>query len=86
MRGYEGSDYVGVGADHRWVEVCDKEQDGNGVYGQFYYKGSALLHTVGDSNGSAAGCGNRTFPGDVTVASVCEDVAGNDSCRALPPI
>ncbi|TYB38544.1 hypothetical protein FXF50_08985 [Micromonospora sp. AP08] len=82
FRGYEGSDYAGVGADRRWVEVCDMEKDGNGVYATFIVRGSTGGNTVGDGNGSAAGCGNRTFSGDVLGFSICEDQpVGNSSCR-----
>ncbi|WP_167514198.1 hypothetical protein [Streptomyces griseoluteus] len=64
---YEGSDYASVGNDRVWVEVCDMENDGNGVYGKFQLYGSATWHYVGDGNGSQGGCGNRTFTNRVIV-------------------
>ncbi|MEV4843561.1 hypothetical protein AB0K20_10125 [Micromonospora matsumotoense] len=82
FRGYEGSDYAGVGADRRWVEVCDMEADGNGVYATFTVRGSTGGNTVNDGNGSAAGCGNKTFGGDVLGFSICEkQPIGNASCK-----
>lgn len=67
VRVYEGSDYASVGNDRVWVEVCDMENDGNGVYGKFQLYGSATWHYVGDGNGSQGGCGNRTFTHRVIV-------------------
>ncbi|MFI8303900.1 hypothetical protein ACIF80_10660 [Streptomyces sp. NPDC085927] len=64
------SNYVGVGADRHWVEVCDMEADGVGVSGTFYFRSGSPVK-VGDGNGSAAGCGNRTFSGTVIGVEAC---------------
>ncbi|WP_436758033.1 hypothetical protein [Streptosporangium sp. V21-05] len=80
VRAYHGDDYASIGADHRWVEVCDIERDGNGVYASFTVRGTTGPQKVGDPNGSAAGCGNRVFSGEVLGFSLCEDVSGNNNC------
>ncbi len=80
-RAYHGSDYAGVGSDLRWVEVCDIEQDGNGVYGEFRLTGGGTL-TVNDGNGSAGGCGNQTAGSNITQFRVCER---NDGCTGWVP-
>ncbi|MFG1609583.1 hypothetical protein [Actinoplanes sp. NPDC049265] len=71
-RAYQESDYASVGEDGWTVEVCDMENDGRGVYGVFATDGGGF--DVGDPNGSAGGCGNRTSPGLFRVRSVmvCE--------------
>ncbi|MCX4906226.1 hypothetical protein [Streptomyces sp. NBC_00878] len=72
FRMHEGSDYVGVAANRHWVEVCDMERDGNGVYASFWTREEGYVGDVGDGNGSAGGCGNRTFPGTVIAVELCE--------------
>lgn len=75
-RVYQGSDYAS--SNGRWVEVCDIERDGNGVYEQFNTNTGAA--TVRDGNGSSGGCGNATF-GAVYSFRVCEDLSGlPDAC------
>lgn len=64
------SNYVGVGADRHWVEVCDMKEDGVGVSGTFYFRSGSPVK-VGDGNGSAGGCGNRTFSGTVIGVEAC---------------
>ncbi|OJF11800.1 hypothetical protein BG844_24255 [Couchioplanes caeruleus subsp. caeruleus] len=69
-QGY-GANYATVGSDKRWVEVCDMEDDGNGVHGEFRLsRGGAM--TKGDPNGSAGGCGNQWAGDDITEFRVCE--------------
>jgi hypothetical protein len=80
---YTGSDYGVVAADDRYVGACDMEQDGNGVYGMFYYGDGSLQKKVGDGNGSAAGCGNWTAPSRIIGFKICEDDAGADTCSAI---
>jgi hypothetical protein len=67
-RVYEGDDYAS--SNGRWVEVCDIERDGNGVYGEF--RTNTGWTTVRDGNGSNGGCGNATF-GSVNLFRICED-------------
>ncbi|MFF9301835.1 hypothetical protein [Streptomyces sp. NPDC014764] len=80
MRVHEGSDYASVGNDRAWVEVCDMETTGNGVYGKFQLHGSATWHYVGDGNGSQGGCGNRTITNRAIVFYVLRTL-GDDTCR-----
>ncbi|MFD8493108.1 hypothetical protein [Amycolatopsis sp. NPDC059657] len=68
-----GSDYASTTGT--WVEACDIERDGNGVYGEFWY-GSTGHTQVWDGNGSDGGCGNATLAGKVTRFKVCEDHVG----------
>ena len=82
--GIMGSVYVGnnyASSNGTWVEVCDMEADGNGVYGVFYVNGSSRPTTLGDGNGSSGGCGNATF-GSVQKFQVCEDDWGADTCSS----
>jgi hypothetical protein len=80
-RAYVGANYASVGEDRIHVEVCDLEQDGNGVRGEFEYNHYGLF-TVRDSNGSAAGCGNGTMPGlgAINRFRVCEEQTFGDQC------
>ncbi|MGY6651651.1 hypothetical protein ACXIZN_05735 [Amycolatopsis sp. TRM77291] len=73
----QGHDYAQYLADRDFAEVCDEEQDGNGVYAQYRQKNGFL--TLRDNNGSKIGCGHATIP-DVTSFRLCEDDAGDDSC------
>ncbi|AGM08973.1 hypothetical protein AB0E55_27465 [Amycolatopsis keratiniphila] len=73
----QGKDYAQYDSETGFAEVCDEEQDGNGVYAQ--YKQKIGMLTLRDSNGSKIGCGHATIP-DVTSFRVCEDDAGADSC------
>lgn len=57
--------------------VCDMEQDGHGVYGEF--TANNVTHHVGDANGSASGCGSKTIPA-VNSFRICEDTWGADTC------
>ncbi|MGW4211383.1 hypothetical protein ACWEIJ_25545 [Lentzea sp. NPDC004789] len=74
---YQGDDYASTTG--RWVEACDMERDGNGVYGEFWYGSSGHTY-VWDGNGSAGGCGNQTLSSTVTRFRVCED---HGSCSAI---
>jgi hypothetical protein len=74
-----GPSYAGVGDDRRWVEVCDLEQDGIGMYGEFRLSGGGLLRR-GDPNGADGGCGNSRAGVDITEFRLCADVPGPDMC------
>ncbi len=77
-RVYLGSNYAS--SNGTWVEVCDREADGNGVYGMF--ETSTGTSRINDGNGSAAGCGNATF-GKVNRFKVCEDLSASlDICSS----
>ena len=67
-------------SDGSWVEVCDMQADGNGVYGIF--ETNTGTSRVNDGNGSAGGCGNATF-GSVSRFRVCEDLTARpDPCSS----
>lgn len=66
----QGKDYAS--SNGTWVEACDMEEDGHGVYGRFDI-GAGAHAIVRDPNGSAGGCGNQTF-GRVYRLQVCEDL------------
>lgn len=74
---FQGKDYAQYDSKTDFAEVCDEEQDGNGVYAQYRQKFGML--TLRDGNGSKIGCGHATIP-DVTSFRICEDDAGDDSC------
>jgi hypothetical protein len=77
-RVYLGNNYAS--SNGRWVEVCDMERDGNGVYGLF--RTNTGTARVNDGNGSQRGCGNATF-GRVNLFRVCEDRSGRpDPCSS----
>ena len=78
---HEGDDYASVGSDRRWVEVCDMERDGNGVYAYFYYQPYPGRIRVSDGNGADGGCGNATAPGRIYLMEICEDDFGEDTCN-----
>ncbi|MFE9652385.1 hypothetical protein [Micromonospora sp. NPDC006431] len=72
---YHGSDVATVSSGHTFVDVYDKEADGNGVYGIFHlYDGTT--HQVNDPNGSAAGGGSAGFSAGVSWFYVCERNVG----------
>ncbi|GGR65648.1 hypothetical protein GCM10010169_06250 [Micromonospora fulviviridis] len=72
---YHGSDVATVSSGHTFVEVYDKEADGNGVYGVFYlYNGTT--QQVGDPNGSASGGGSAGFSAGVDWFYICERNVG----------
>ncbi|MDI1464681.1 hypothetical protein QEZ54_27290 [Catellatospora sp. KI3] len=87
----QGDDRASVNrADNLWYEVCDREEDGNGVYGSFWIP-NVTTFTVWDTNGSQAGCANGYLPaifaGYTGSFRVCEDdwgaegsMTGGDSC------
>ncbi|MFF7969462.1 hypothetical protein ACFZC3_29470 [Streptomyces sp. NPDC007903] len=82
---YEGSDRA-CGTQNTstsgTIQVCDNEADGNGVYGLLIGRKSGSQVRVGDSNGSATGCGTGTLNNDsIFVIRICEDDLGEDTCR-----
>jgi hypothetical protein len=79
-RAYEGSDYASYSTSDGWLEVCDMERDGHGVYGEFWQGG--VLRKVGDPNGSAGGCGNGHIAG-VDRFRVCESGGDWPTCSDL---
>jgi hypothetical protein len=84
-RTFEGLDYASVGGEHRWVEVCDMERDGHGVFGAFYDGNYRKLLELRDPNGSAGGCGNGRTSVNIRYYSVCEDWPGVNECVFFRP-
>ncbi|MCF2533164.1 hypothetical protein [Yinghuangia soli] len=87
IRQYQGADYASIEtATHpwgRWVEVCDMEKDGNGVFAKFQNPiDFPNVQTVRDSNGSAAGCGNANVRNSTTAFQVCEEGFWGITCSA----
>lgn len=84
LRVYQGDDYASVQTSDwnggYWVEVCDLERDGNGVYAIFVKTGGS--ETVRDSNGSDGGCGNTRVDLSTYKFQVCEERFGRDSCSS----
>lgn len=59
------------------LTVCDLQEDGNGVYAEYWGAGS-IHGTVWDGNGAAAPCNAPTL--SITSFKVCEDDWGSDTC------
>ena len=73
-RVYYSANYAGANTNH-WVEACDMERDGNGVYIEGHlYDGTHFQ--IWDGNGSTGGCGNTTFGSGIKDFRVCEDHSG----------
>ena len=85
--------FLPAGTQHGGLKVtgsvCDTSNDGNGVYSQGRVHGYDWAARVGDSNGSASGCGseNRVFSDPATTYvsygyyQVCTDDLGSDTCK-----
>lgn len=61
-----------------WLEACDRERDGNGVYAEGWLDSGGHVY-VWDGNGSAGGCGHEIFSSRVARFRVCEDHSGCSS-------
>jgi hypothetical protein len=77
----QGRDMASVGADHARGSVCDREVDGNAVYGRFF----TGLRTVTEWDGGDRGCDNVDLhPHEVIKQlQVCENTShgtGKDAC------
>jgi hypothetical protein len=60
-----------------FVQVCDNEEDGNGVRIEVAFNTIPSSYTqVGDGNGSKLGCGVRDLPYQIRSFSVCEEGNG----------
>jgi hypothetical protein len=72
------------GRPYDWIEACDRQADGMGVYVE-YWTNKGNHGYIWDHNGSKPGCGNaRVYePEDVTRFKVCRDDNGpfrGDTC------
>lgn len=67
---------VKQGSPYDWIEACDRDADGKGVYVEYWtYKGGHFF--VWDGNGSKPGCGNaKVGPSSVKGFRVCIDDTG----------
>jgi hypothetical protein len=77
----QGGDMASVGDDHARGSVCDREVDGNAVYGRFF----TGLRTVTEWDGGDRGCDNVDLhPHEVIKQiQVCENTnhgTGKDAC------
>lgn len=80
----EGADYVTVGTSDKNAAICDMEEDGNGVYGLFFFNNGNSTGKIWDTNGSAAPCAYPpAFADTIFVARVCEDDFGTDTCNGM---
>ena len=75
---YQGDDYAQYTDSNGFIGVCDMEQDGHTVFGEFYRTNGTKI-TVTDRNGSSGGCGNDYVTGVYTFR-VCEAFTGYDYC------
>lgn len=71
-------------ADHRSFTVCDLSADGNGASIDWYVS-STRYGSLGDTNGSAAGCGYREFSFSLTggIWRLCEAGTGCTAYRSI---
>jgi hypothetical protein len=77
----QGRDMASVSADHRRGSVCDREVDGNAVYGRFF----TGLRTVTEWDGGDRGCDNVKPAAHEVIkqVQVCENTrrgTGKDAC------
>lgn len=72
-----------VSADHRRGSVCDREKDGNAVYGNFF----TGLRTVTEWDGGDRGCDNvKLQPHEVIKqVQVCENTRRDNNKDACNP-
>lgn len=79
----QGRDMASVSADHRRGSVCDREKDGNAVYGNFF----TGLRTVTEWDGGDRGCDNvKLQPHEVIKqVKVCENTRRGNNKDACSP-
>ena len=66
--------YAQVRDNHEIVDACDTRRDGDGYFVR-YRVSSGAVGTVGDANGSAAGCGIKRV-GSPTIPIVTASISG----------
>jgi hypothetical protein len=77
----QGNDMASVSADHARGSVCDREVDGNAVYGEFF----TGFRTVREWDGGDRGCDNVDLQSHEVIkqVQVCENTnhgTGRDAC------
>jgi hypothetical protein len=77
----QGRDMASVSGDHLRGSVCDREVDGNAVYGEFF----TGLRTVTEWDGGDRGCDNVKLQSHEVIKQVrvCENTrrgTGKDAC------
>ena len=80
----QGRDMASVSADHRRGSVCDREKDGNAVYGNFF----TGLRTVTEWDGGDRGCDNvKLQPHEVIKqVQVCENTKARQQQGCMQPL
>ena len=78
---YQGRDMASVSDDHLRGSVCDREVDGNAVYGEFF----TGFRTVREWDGGDRGCDNVKLRSHEVIKQirVCENTnhgTGKDAC------
>jgi hypothetical protein len=79
----QGKDMASVSADHARGSVCDREKDGNAVYGKFW----TGTREVREWDGGDRGCDNVALQSHEVIkqVQVCENTnhgTGKDVCSA----
>jgi hypothetical protein len=79
----QGKDMASVSTDHLRGSVCDREVDGNAVYGNFF----TGLRTITEWDGGDRGCDNANLESHEVIKQVrvCENTnhgTGKDKCSA----
>lgn len=77
---YNSYGYGAITQSHRTVTACDMRSDSTGVHVDF--RTADTSGTVGDTNGSKAGCGAGYSPAVITQYRVCAYNVGCTSWRA----
>jgi hypothetical protein len=77
----QGRDLASISANHRRGSVCDREVDGNAVYGKFF----TGFRTVTEWDGGDRGCDNVKLESHEVIkqVQVCENTKrgnGKDAC------
>src|SRR4051794_14301839 len=70
----QGADYASYDPATDYIEACDMESDGHGVYMEYWTYGGNHRYEW-DGNGSQGGCGNDWID-DIRRFRVCEDKVG----------
>lgn len=63
-----------------YIQACDGERDGNGVYAEAYWS-NGPHQTIWDGNGSASGCSWVEWGTRISRYRVCEDHVGCSAWR-----
>ena len=70
---YHGSDLLSIGSDHRTASACDREADGNLVYGDLILANGNRVKVWDNYDGV---CSTRSVGSDIRDFRLCEDGVG----------